>query len=83
MLGKREVQLEPSQAEAADQARHEQHGEHRRYDQEQQVVGRGYCGCGNQRDGQREEESAAGDAVFHAALERLKPGTHGRGLYLL
>ena len=54
-----EIELQPGQAEAADETRNQQRRQHGGRDQEQQVVGGDEGAQPDQQDGQREQQTAA------------------------
>ena len=71
MFGNQEIQLQPGQAQAADEAGDQQGGEHGRHDQKQQVVGGDDGPHAHQHDGQYKQHAAAGDPVPDAAAEGM------------
>jgi len=65
------VAARSGQSQPAHQAGNEQDRHHGRDDKKKEIVGRGDRGGGHERHGEREEKSAAGDAILDAALQGL------------
>ncbi len=81
VLGNNEIQLEPGQAEPADEARNQQRGHHSGDDEEQRIIAREDSRRADRKNGGGEEHSAAGDFVADAAGDGLAQAGNGAREY--